>query len=231
MTFELIEKGRFLMWPLMGCSVLALAIFAERFFYYHRATVTVGDLLRGLANLIKKKNFAEALRECAGTPGPVARVIHEGIIRHELPREQLKEIVQESAQLEVPRLERHLTVLLTIAYIAPLIGMLGTVIGLIDTFLELNAKGFATTAALSNGVYKSLVTSAAGLVVAIPSYVVYSYLAAQAKSLMHDMERGGIEIVNIICDSRSNSSLIEFNPSQSHDEEAPSKAKSKASSS
>ena len=199
------------MWLLLACSFLSVGIFAERFFLFHRATINVGDFLQGLANLIGKKNYAEALHECAGTPGPVARVIHAAIIRHESPRDQLKDIVQEAGQLEVPRLERYLSVMMTIAYIAPLIGLLGTVIGLVDTFMAFNAvSGNATTMDLSKGVYEALVTSAAGLVVAIPTFILFSYLSTYAKTLMHDMERGGIEIVNIICDSRHDTEIISF---------------------
>ncbi|MFT5108470.1 MAG: biopolymer transport protein ExbB [Pseudoalteromonas tetraodonis] len=208
---DLISKGGPLMWLLLACSFLSVGIFAERFFLFHRATINVGDFLQGLANLIGKKNYAEALHECAGTPGPVARVIHAAVIRHESPREQLKDIVQEAGQLEVPRLERYLSVMMTIAYIAPLIGLLGTVIGLVDTFMAFNAVGGnATTMDLSRGVYEALVTSAAGLVVAIPTFILFSYLSTYAKTLMHDMERGGIEIVNIICDSRHDTDIIAF---------------------
>jgi biopolymer transport protein ExbB len=169
----------------------------------------VGDLLFGLRNLIKNKAYAEALSECAATPGPAARVIHSAIRRYAAPRTELREIVQESGQLEVPKLEKHLAVLLTVAYIAPLIGLLGTVLGLVDTFVQINrAGGFATVAEISQGVYEALITSAAGLMVAIPAFVFYSHLRAYAKSLMHDMESAGIEIVNTICDLRSQPSDI-----------------------
>lgn len=210
---DLITKGGPLIWLILGCSFLALGVFVERFFAYHRATINVGDFLHGLANLVRKKNYAEALHECAGTPGPVARVIHAALIRHESPRDELKDIVQEAGQLEVPKLERYLPAMVTIAYVTPLIGLLGTVIGMVDTFMAVSsASGFATPADISKGVYQSLITSAAGLAVAIPTYVLYSYLAASARTLMHDMERGGIEIVNIVCDSRvrGEQDIIEF---------------------
>src|SRR5204862_223520 len=84
-------------------------------FYFHRATIHVGEFLKGLSNLIRRRNFAEALHESAGTPGPVARLIHAAIIRHDAPRRELRDIVQEAAQLEVPKLERFLPVLATIA--------------------------------------------------------------------------------------------------------------------
>ncbi len=200
---ELVTKGGPLIWLLLACSMVALGIFAERFFHLHRSVIDVGELMQGVANLVSKRNYAEALHEVAGTPGPVARVVKAALVRHDMPRADLKEIVQEAGQLEVPKLERYLPVLLTICYVAPLIGLLGTVIGLTDTFIKLeNGNGFATPAELSAGVYRSLLDSAAGLAVAIPAYLLYAYLAAFVKSLMHDMERGGIEIVNVLSDNR-----------------------------
>ncbi len=200
------------MWILLGCSILAIAIALERYFHFHRARIDVGDLLHGLRNLIRNRNYAEALHECAGTPGPAARVIHSAIIRHDAPRRELKDIVQESGQLEVPKLEKYLAVMLSIAYVAPLIGLLGTVLGLLNTFMQVTAKGgYATATEISEGVYESLISSATGLVVAIPTFILYSFLLAYTKTLLHDMERAGIEIVNIIVDSRERTSeIIEF---------------------
>src|SRR5437879_9090996 len=85
---DYIQKGGLLMWPILACSIVAIAVFAERLFYFHRATIHVGEFLKGLSNLIQRRNFAEALHESAGTPGPVARVIHAAIIRHDAPRSE-----------------------------------------------------------------------------------------------------------------------------------------------
>lgn len=208
---ELITQGGGpLIFLLLGCSLLAVGIFLERFFHMHRSTIVVQDLLQGLGNLISRKNYAEALHVCAGTPGPVARVIKAVLTRHEAERPELKEIAQEAGQLEVPRLERSLPVLLAIAYIAPLIGLLGTVLGLVETFRPVALNGYATNTELARGIYSSLVLSAAGIAVAIPSYVMYAYLAQNAKTLMHDMERAGIEIVNLILRSRQTTEIVEF---------------------
>ncbi len=205
---DLITKGGPLMILLLGCSVVAIAIFLERLFYFHRAAINVGDFLFGLRNLIKNRAFQEAAAECASTPGPVPRVLHSAIRRHSASRTELKEIVQESGQLEVPKLEKNLGVLLAIAYIAPLIGLLGTVLGLVKTFVQINAVGgFSTVSDLSGGVYESLITSASGLMVAIPAFVFYSYLRSYSRGLMHDMERAGIEIVNTICDLKDGPDL------------------------
>ncbi|MDP9291993.1 MAG: MotA/TolQ/ExbB proton channel family protein [Verrucomicrobiota bacterium] len=199
------------MWLILFCSIISVAVFFERLSHYHRATIRVGELLRGLSNLIQRRSFAEALHECAGTPGPAARVMHAAIIRHGAPRTELKEIVQEAGQLEVPKLERNLPILSTIAYVTPLIGLLGTVTGLIECFVTLSAQsGYASSTDISRGIYQALLTTAAGLVVAIPSAVAYSYLSARVNSLIHDMERAGIEITNLITERRDGAEIIDF---------------------
>src|SRR5213595_129539 len=199
------------MWPILVCSIIAIAVFAVRLFYFHSATIHVGEFLKGLSNLIRRRNFAEALHESAGTPGPVARVIHAAIIRHYAPRKELREIVQEAGQLEVLKLERFLGVLAAVAYVAPLLGLLGTVTGMIDAFGTLSANGgYATVTELSNGVYKSLLTTAAGLVVATPTFIAYSYLSSRVNTMLHDMERAGIEIVHMLTESRPISGIISF---------------------
>jgi len=207
---ELITQGGPLIFLLLGCSLLAVAIFLERLFHYHRSSVVVQDLLQGVGNLVSRKNYVEALTVSAGTPGPVARVLKAVLTRHDAPREELKAIVQEAGQLEVPRLERHLAVLVAIAYIAPLLGLLGTVLGLLETFLPVAQNGFATAGEMSRGIYKSLVTSAVGIAVAIPSYLLYAWLASSVRQFMHDMERAGIEIVNMIMQSRQTNDIVGF---------------------
>lgn len=210
---EYMQKGGPLMWLILFCSVLAGAVFLERVTYFHRATIRVGEFMRGLANLIQRRSFAEALHECAAIPGPVARVIHAAILRHDASRVELKEIVQEAGQLEVPRLERRLGIIVTIAYVAPLIGLLGTITGLIEAFVSISSQsGLTSTTEIAAGVYQSLLTTAAGLVVAIPCAVGYGYLSSRVNALMHDMERAGIEIVNLVCDNRKGPDIIGFPP-------------------
>src|SRR3954453_6656444 len=208
---DYIQKGGLLMWPAVACSIIAVAVFAERLFYFHRSTIHVAEFLQGLSNLVSRRNFAEALHESAGTPGPVARVIHAAIIRHDSPRAELREIVQEAGQLEVPKLERFLGVLATIAFLTPLLGLLGTVAGMIDAFGTITSNGgYATVTELSNGVYKSLLTTAAGLVVATPTFIAYSYLSSRVNALMHEMERAGIEVVHMLSDREPKGDIITF---------------------
>jgi len=211
----LISKGGPLVWLLIGCLCFAGAIFLERLAYFHRASMNIGEFLAGLASLMRRKNYAEALQECVATRVPAGRVIHAALLRHHAPREQLKEIVQEAGQLEVPRLERFLGILNAIAHAAPLIGLLGTMIGLLDSFTgPSSANGLATPADVARGVYQSLITSALGLGVAIPAYLSFAFLSARARSLMHDLERAGIEIVNLIEDAKGSDNIVEFRPAE-----------------
>ncbi len=224
---ELISKGGPLVWLLMACLVFSVAIFLERLSYYHRASMNIGEFLAGLAALIRRKNYAEALQECVATRVPAGRVIHAALLRHQAPREQLKEIVQEAGQLEVPRLERYLAILNAIAHTGPLIGLLGTVIGLLDSFTNLSsANGMTTPAEVARGVYESLITSALGLVVAIPSYLFFAFLSARSRSIMHDLERAGVEIVNLIEDAKTTDNIVEFRQAV---EEMPAKGRARKS--
>ena len=210
---DFIQKGGPLMWLLLLASVVAVGTFVERYTYLRRASIDVGDFLRGLANLIRRGSYAEAQIECRSTPGPVARVVYAAILRHDLPRSNLKEIVQEAGQLEVPSLEIHLPILGAVVQVCPLIGLLGTVTGLIKAFVTVSAQGgFVTANALSYGIYQSLLTTAGGLAVAIPAYVAHSYLSTRVNVLLHDMERAGIEIVNLLVDHRVEKDIIPFDP-------------------
>ncbi|MBX7207352.1 MAG: MotA/TolQ/ExbB proton channel family protein [Verrucomicrobiaceae bacterium] len=214
---ELISKGGPLVWLLIGCLCFSVAVFLERLAYYHRASMNIGEFLAGLSSLVRRKHYAEALQECMATRVPVGRVVQAALLRHHLNREQIKEVVQDAGQMEVTRLERFLGILNAIAHVAPLIGLLGTMIGLLDSFTNLSStNGIMTPSEVAKGVYQSLVTSALGLGVAIPSYLFYAFLAAKSRSIMHDLERAGVEIVNIIDDARSDSepavggSIVEF---------------------
>lgn len=198
---EFLQKGGPLMWLLLLCSVVAVAIFLERAFFLHRASVRVGELLRGLSNLLALGNVAEAAQECAATPGPAARVMRAVLLKPGAPRAELRDIAQDAGQLEVPKLERNLGTLVAIIYVAPLIGLLGTVIGLIDAFTAISAAGgYATATQIGAGVYQSLLTTAAGIAVCIPTLLAYQFLSTRVNRIVHDMERAGIEIVNLLSD-------------------------------
>ena len=185
------------------CSVVALGVFFERLLYLHRASIRVGEFLEGLCLLLERGHLAEALQECSITSGPVARVLQAALQRPDATRTELKEITTDAGLLELPKLERNLSILSMLAYVAPLVGLLGTVLGLLDAFLAITAHGgYATAAEIAKGVFESLITTAAGLAVAIPAFLAYSYLSSRVNDLIHDMERAGIEIVQLLIDRR-----------------------------
>ena len=208
---QFIGQGGPFAYALALLAFVSLLLIFERIFFFQRVKISVGDLLLGLANHVRKGAFAEALHEAARAPGPTARVAHAILMRKNLPRRDLRDVAKESGQLEVPRMERNLRALYGIALIAPLVGMLGTVSGLTKTFMEMNKeKGFASAAEMSGGVYESLLTTALGLSIAIPVYLFYLFFYGRVKRMVHRIERPGVEMVNIICDAREQAEIVSF---------------------
>ena len=208
---QFIGQGGPFAYALALLAFVSLLLIFERIFFFKRVKISVGDLLLGLANHVRKGAFAEALHEAARAPGPTARVAHAILMRKNLPRRDLRDVAKESGQLEVPRMERNLRALYGIALIAPLVGMLGTVSGLTKTFMEMNKeKGFASAAEMSGGVYESLLTTALGLSIAIPVYLFYLFFYGRVKRMVHRIERTGVEMVNIICDAREQAEIVSF---------------------
>ena len=208
---QFIGQGGPFAYALALLAFVSLLLIFERIFFFQRVKISVGDLLLGLANHVRKGAFAEAVHEAARAPGPTARVAHAILMRKNLPRRDLRDVAQEAGQLEVPRMERNLRALYGIALIAPLVGMLGTVSGLTKTFMEMNKeKGFASAAEMSGGVYESLLTTALGLSIAIPVYLFYLFFYGRVKRMVHRIERTGVEMVNIICDAREQAEIVSF---------------------
>lgn len=207
----LIEQGGPLVWVLLVLAFVGAVCVVERLFFFHRARINVGDMLVGLSNHVRRKAFAEAQHEAARAPGPVARVAHSLLLRHHLVRSDLRDVAQEAGQLEVPRIEKNIRLILGVALLAPLVGMLGTLLGMVETFQRVSEQGgYAGPAELAGGVFQALVTSVIGLTVAVPMYLFYLYFLGRAKRLVHRIERAGIEMVNLIADARAETAIVSF---------------------
>jgi biopolymer transport protein ExbB len=207
----LIEQSGPLVWVLIGLAFIGVVCAVERLFFFHRARINVTGLLVGLAQHIRRRSFAEALHEAARAPGPVARVAHSALLRYYLDRRELRDVVQEAGQLEVPRIEKNIRVILGAALLAPLIGMLGTLLGMIEAFRHVSEQGgFTGPAELTGGVFTALLTSVVGLTVAVPLYLFYLYFLSRAKRMVHRIERAGIEMVNLIADAREEEQFHPF---------------------
>ncbi|HXR08007.1 MAG TPA: MotA/TolQ/ExbB proton channel family protein [Candidatus Acidoferrum sp.] len=183
----------------MITSAVALAVFLERLLQYHREQINSGEFLNGVRNVLKRDNVVEALAICDATPGPVARLVKVAILNRERGRFAVQEALEDAGAWEVPRLEQKLHLLATIAQIAPLMGLLGTVLGLMKVFRELQDAGLGAHAfQLDKGIWQALICTAAGLAVAIPAYAGYNYLVGRINSIVLDMEQASTEIVNIV---------------------------------
>jgi biopolymer transport protein ExbB len=188
-SFSLFAKGGPVMWLLLLVGVVALGIFVERALFLHRGQIRSTEFLNGIKNLLQKGRLMEALTLCEETPGPVAAVVKAGL-RHANDDEQaMRFAIQEAALVELPVLERRISALAAITQIAPLLGLLGTMLGMIQTFWLFSEGGnYATAAALAAGMWPALLTTAAGIAIAIPAHLAGHFLNSRVRALVHDME-------------------------------------------
>lgn len=190
-------------WLMMFFAVLALAVVAERLFYYHRVNINSGDFLRGISALLHSGQYNEALHEVRRLPGPMARVVEAVISRPKLERAELRDIATEAASLEVYRVERYVRILLVCATMLPLLGILGTLLTMVAFYEQPGiTDGAAAMPQVATTIESALLLSAAGIALAIPCYLFYMYLAARARKIINNIERAGLETAHLICDSR-----------------------------
>ena len=197
-----LADGRYVVWLLLFIGAVALVVFIQRFLHYHRAQINSIEFLNGVRNVLRRDNVVEALSICDATPGPVARLVKTAILNRDQGRERVREAIEEAGLVEVPRLEEQLNLLATIAQLAPLLGLFGTVLGFIQIFQQMQEAGlYAHAGLLSSGVWQALICTAAGLAVAIPVHAAYNYLVSRVNSIVLDMERAATEIVNIVTEN------------------------------
>jgi len=198
----LLANGGPVIWLILIAAATAAVVFVERALFCHRSQINSAEFLNGVRTVLKRENVVEAISICDATPGPVARLVKAAILNRDQGRERVREAVEEAGLVEVPRLEEKLNLLATIAQIAPLLGLFGTIIGFIRVFMKLQAAGlYAHMDTLSQGVWESLICAAAGIAVAIPAHAGYNYLVSRVNKIVLDMERAAAEIVNIVTEN------------------------------
>ena len=198
----LLGNGGPVIWLILIAAAAAAAVFIERALFCHRSQINSAEFLNGVRTVIKRGNIVEAIAICDATAGPVARLVKAAILARELGRDRVREAVEEAGLTEVPRLEEKLNLLATIAQIAPLLGLFGTIVGFIDVFGQIEQAGlYAHIEMLSHGVWKALVCAAGGIAVAIPAHAGYNYLVSRVNKIVLDMERAAAEIVNIVTEN------------------------------
>ncbi len=200
--WQIFLAGGPVMWPILLCSIFALAIILEKFLHLHKIKIDTRDFLAKVLDNIKRHQIKEALQLCDEAKNPISNILKAGILKYDRPRDQIKEAIADAALYEIPRLERNLAALATIAHISPLLGLLGTVTGMVRCFQTIQVKTATfhpvSPGDLAGGIWEALLTTVAGLVVAIPTFVAYNYLVNRVNNFVLEMEKASTELVNFL---------------------------------
>ncbi len=198
-VFEIIMKGGILMIPIGLCSIIALAILIERLVSLRKIRINAKAFITRVRNILLRGDVDEAIRISQNTPGPIAAITKAGLKKHDRPRDEIKDAIETAAQSEVYHLERYLGILGTIAAIAPLIGFLGTVTGMIRAFIQIQTLGGNVDASvLAGGIWEALITTAAGLSVGIPALIFYNWLQGKVEHHVFEMQESSGNLLDIL---------------------------------
>lgn len=204
MSFELLRMGGPVLWIIFAGGVLAFGVFIERSLHLHRARIKYDDFLKGIINNLGRSNVAEVLELCEDTPGPVAHLVKTAILHRDEPKANLWDIIDNAAKGEVSRMERRLVVLATVAQLAPLLGLLGTVLSMVDSLLVMQTNApLIYSADMMNAFMRALITTAGGLMVAVACYAGYNLLIIKMDRLVLDMDRAASEIIAFLSNTEN----------------------------
>lgn len=205
---EVIHSGGPIMYAIVFFGIVAIFIFIEKWFYFHREQINTGELMKGLINVLQREGYVEANTLCTANPGPVSRMLARAMQSYENgdTLDEIKKAMENTAMTEIPRLEKFMRLLSSITYIAPLLGLLGTVLGMMAAFEEVSVRAGALVASdLASAIGMALITTAGGLLVAIPCYLGYHYLLSRIDAIVFDMEKAASEILTFFTNKRKES--------------------------
>jgi len=202
--FELVKAGGWLMWPIILCSVAATAIIGERLWSLQKKYVAPPTLIQQIQQWLERKELDHARINLLAETSPLGRILAAGLINRDHDREIMKEAIEDTGRHVVPELDRYLNSLGTIAAITPFLGLLGTVLGMIEMFAGISSHGVGDPAVVAGGIAQALITTAAGLGVAIPSVMFFRYFRGKISELLVDMEQEAIKLVEILHGEREN---------------------------
>ena len=203
--FSLFLKGGPMMLVVAVMFVISLVLFVERTLYLHRGQVASKRFLDGIKNTLEKRRLVEALTLCEEAPGPVPAVVKAALLHANDEAEKMRYAVQAAAIVEIPALERRLGFIAAIAQVSPLVGLLGTLLGMIMTFYAFMQGGhYATADALAGGMWQALLVTAGSLFVAIPTHLAYHFLTGRVRALVRDVEWAGNEIMRYLLNEYRN---------------------------
>jgi len=185
-----------------ACSIVSFTIFIERLLYLRKSEINTNSFIINLRKIINDGHIIEAINECESTQGTVANIVKAGLSKHNRGKEQIENAMEISGLVEIAQLEKNAKILSIIAHIAPLIGLLGTVLGFIQAFSEMRMSGLVDISAnrIGEAMEYALVTTAAGLVVAIPSVLAYNYIVSRIEGFVLEIQTTSAEIVDLLTD-------------------------------
>ncbi len=208
--FEIFLQGGLIMWFILATSVIGLAVVIDRFIIIRRAKINVPAFMIKLRGLIKKNDISGAVSVCMEEKSPIANIIRKGLKKYKFGHNRVKESIENAGKQEVNKLEKGLSILATVAGIAPLLGFLGTVTGMISAFMTIeDLAGSANPSDLAGGIWEALLTTAFGLIVGIPAFAFYNYFVNGVKKLVSDMETVANDVVDTLQDASGEVELIE----------------------
>ncbi|MEW6702773.1 MAG: MotA/TolQ/ExbB proton channel family protein [Bacteroidota bacterium] len=196
---QMFLKGGLVMWPILACSVIGLAIVVEKFMVVRKAKINVPSFSIRIRGMLKKKDVAGAINYCLEEKSPIANIIRRGLKKINFGRKRVLESIEAAGKQEISKLERGLSTLATVAGAAPMLGFLGTVIGMISAFMKIQElQGSASPADLAAGIWEALLTTAFGLFVGIPALALYNYFVSRISKIVLDMERVATDILDVL---------------------------------
>lgn len=199
---QFIIKGGPVMYPIIIGSIFGVAIVLERFLVFRSMRLDTFEFVQDIFKDLKANNIKDALELCNNTRHPIAAVFKIGIERRNLPLNRLEKILEQAGNNQIQKLEKRLGALVSIVGIEPLLGFLGTITGLIRAFMSWERAGANVTVnALAGGIYEAMITTAAGLIVAIPLYLCYNYFVSRIKVISNELTNHAIQLVELIAET------------------------------
>ena len=196
---DMFLKGGLVMWPILACSIIGLAIAVEKFIVIRKSKINVPAFSIKIRGILKKKDVASAMGYCMEEKSPIANIIRRGLKKIKLGRKRVLEAIEIAGKQEISKLEKGLSTLATVAGAAPMLGFLGTVTGMIAAFMKIQElQGNASPADLASGIWEALLTTAFGLFVGIPALVLYNYFVSNINKIVLDMERVATDVLDVL---------------------------------
>ncbi|MCX6174301.1 MAG: MotA/TolQ/ExbB proton channel family protein [Ignavibacteriales bacterium] len=196
---QMFLKGGLVMWPILACSIIGLAIVIEKFLVIKKAKINVPAFSIKIRGILKRKDLAGAINYCMEEKSPISNIIRRGLKKHKFGRKRVIESIESAGKQEISKLEKGLATLATVAGAAPMLGFLGTVTGMIAAFMKIQElQGSASPADLASGIWEALLTTAFGLFVGIPALALYNYFVNLISKIVLDMERVATDILDVL---------------------------------